>query len=138
MPQIVECGTCAKKLQAPDALAGKRVACPACKGVVSIPSLRPATITTTSPVRTSSPSAGANGSTKVPTQKPAAPTAYVIACSHCKQKFKGGSQLHGKKVRCPACKNEFVVRIAATTASPALKAVPKAMERSPGALAKTN
>jgi hypothetical protein len=40
MPQIVECPKCAKKLNAPDKLAGMRVACPACQAAVSIPSIQ--------------------------------------------------------------------------------------------------
>jgi hypothetical protein len=37
MPISVECPTCAARLKAPDAAAGKRVPCPKCRGVVIVP-----------------------------------------------------------------------------------------------------
>lgn len=37
MPISVACPKCEKKLQAPDAAAGKKLRCPACKGIVMVP-----------------------------------------------------------------------------------------------------
>ena len=37
MPLSVQCGKCGKRLQVPDALAGKRGKCPACQAVVQVP-----------------------------------------------------------------------------------------------------
>jgi DNA-directed RNA polymerase subunit RPC12/RpoP len=34
----------------------------------------------------------------------------VISCPECKKKFKGREDLHGKKIRCPACGESFIVK----------------------------
>jgi hypothetical protein len=34
----------------------------------------------------------------------------IIACPECKRKFKGKKELQGKKIRCPFCKEPFVVK----------------------------
>src|SRR6516225_3042956 len=33
----------------------------------------------------------------------------IITCPECNKKFKGKEDLHGKKIRCPFCKEPFVV-----------------------------
>ncbi len=42
MPLTVQCEKCGKRLQAPDALAGKRVKCPGCGAPVAVPAAAPA------------------------------------------------------------------------------------------------
>lgn len=37
MPIIVECGTCAAKMKAPDSAAGKKVKCPKCEAILDVP-----------------------------------------------------------------------------------------------------
>jgi len=130
MPQIIECPKCAKELNAPDKLAGMRVACPACNAAVSIPPLKesPKQPAATAPVKSAAV-----------TQPPVPSTAAIIQCSHCAKKFKGSAQLQGKKICCPACRVEFTVRLqppappaaketlpTATTAAPPTKAKPSA------------
>src|SRR6476620_10656851 len=123
MSQIIQCAKCSKKLNAPDELAGKRVACPACKAVVSIPPLAKASKATASATPVSSPQKATGAASKAAPQGAAAPVACVIQCSHCAKKFKGTSSLHGKKVRCPVCKADFTVRIAIPGASATAKPV---------------
>jgi RsiW-degrading membrane proteinase PrsW (M82 family)/phage FluMu protein Com len=136
MPQIVQCAKCSKKLNAPDELAGKRVACPACKAVVSIPPLAKASKATASATTVSTPQKATGAASKAAPQAAAAPVACVIQCSHCAKKFKGASSLQGKKVRCPVCKADFTVRIA-TPGAPA-PAKPVALPNRASAAAKAN
>src|SRR4051812_39841353 len=102
MPQIVGCPKCAKKLNAPDKLAGMRVACPACQTAVSIPPLQAP--------RQQTPTQQPSAQPRVATNPTLAQTAAVIQCPHCTKKFKGSTQLQGKNIRCPACSKDFTVR----------------------------
>jgi RsiW-degrading membrane proteinase PrsW (M82 family) len=113
VPQIIECPNCAKKLNAPDKLAGMRVACPACKAAVSIPPLKKAPNEPAATRPANSPSVA---------QPQGPPTPAIIQCSHCAKKFKGSAQLQGKRMRCPACNVEFTVRLQ-RPATPAAKNV---------------
>jgi RsiW-degrading membrane proteinase PrsW (M82 family)/DNA-directed RNA polymerase subunit RPC12/RpoP len=133
MSQIVQCAKCSKKLNAPDELAGKRVACPACKAVVSIPPLAKASNAAASPAIVSSPQKTGSAASKA---APNAAGACVIQCTLCGKKFKGASSLHGKKVRCPVCKSDFTVRIAAAAAPTPTK--PVATKNPPSGPAKAN
>jgi RsiW-degrading membrane proteinase PrsW (M82 family) len=116
MPQIVACPGCSKKLKAPDELAGKQVACPACKAVVSIPPIkvgqdkRPTSDTLVSRSKVERAALAS-----VPHRTMAA-SAGVIECPGCASKFKGSDKLQGKKVRCPDCHANFVVRLSAQIA----------------------
>jgi RsiW-degrading membrane proteinase PrsW (M82 family) len=118
MPQIIECPKCAKKLNAPDKLAGMRVACPACQSVVSIPPIKAA-----SNQQVASRVASA---VLPPSVTPATiQSAAIIQCPHCAKKFKGSIQLRGKSIRCPACSTDFTVRLQAI-AAPKLQSSPAA------------
>lgn len=51
----------------------------------------------------------------------------VITCPECQKKFKGKADLQGKKIRCPFCKEPFVVPSEAIQAAPAaVTAAPEA------------
>jgi RsiW-degrading membrane proteinase PrsW (M82 family)/DNA-directed RNA polymerase subunit RPC12/RpoP len=102
VPQIIACSACAKKFSAPDQLAGREVACPACKAAILIPSLGASARAVGSPkaqVVASSPKA-----TRVPKQL------CIIKCPNCSKQFKAATQLQGKRLNCPSCKNDFVVK----------------------------
>jgi RsiW-degrading membrane proteinase PrsW (M82 family) len=118
MPQIVECPKCAKKLNAPDKLAGMRVACPACQAPVSIPPIQ-------APKQPSAPARVAGVGTPAAANPAAAQTAAVIQCPHCTKKFKGSAQLQGKNIRCPACSKDFTARLQ-SVAAPPIKSAPVA------------
>jgi RsiW-degrading membrane proteinase PrsW (M82 family) len=139
MPQIIQCPKCAKKLSAPDQLAGKQVACPACAAPVSIPALKATTPTQRSPSQpagaaakaaaTAQPSATRANPSKPGAPQPAAkpavpPNAAVVRCPHCAKAFTGPVQLNGKTIPCPACNKQFTVVLApaASATSPAAPA----------------
>jgi RsiW-degrading membrane proteinase PrsW (M82 family) len=107
MPQVVVCSQCASKLKAPDAYAGRRVACPTCKAPVQIP---PATIASTA----SQPSVAPKQATATP-----APSTIEAQCPQCKKKLKAPAAFASKSVRCPACETRFVLPGAAAAASAA-------------------
>jgi RsiW-degrading membrane proteinase PrsW (M82 family)/DNA-directed RNA polymerase subunit RPC12/RpoP len=111
MPQIIECPNCAKKLNAPDKLAGMRVACPACKAAVSIPPINAAPNQHAPRQQVNAQSRVAGTGTSSAAQPATAPSAVVIQCSHCSKKFKGSAQLQGKNIRCPACGRDFTARL---------------------------
>ncbi len=48
----------------------------------------------------------------------------ITQCSHCNAKFKLGSEKVGKKIRCPKCKEVFVVQGVAAKAQPVVKTAP--------------
>ena len=136
MPQIIQCPKCAKKLSAPDNLAGRQVACPACQTPVSIPAIKSAAPNQRAQ---SQPADARPRVAAAPTQpaKPiAGPITATIQCPHCTKKFKGPVQLQGKNIPCPACRKEFVVRVqpaapAKPAANPLAKANPTAPPMSP-------
>src|SRR6476660_154006 len=99
MPQIIECPKCAKKLNAPDKLAGMRVACPACKAAVSIPPINPAPNQQTPLRQVNAPSQVAAAGKPSATNPATVPSVVVIQCPHCTKKFKGSAQLQGKSIR---------------------------------------
>src|SRR4051812_27380450 len=110
MPQIIECPKCAKKLNAPDKLAGMRVACPACQAAVSIPPIKTAPNQLAPSQRVNAPSRIAAVG-KPSTNPTTVSSVVVVQCPHCTKKFKGSAQLQGKSVRCPACSKEFTARL---------------------------
>ncbi len=73
---------CGQRLVAKKRLAGKRVVCPRCKDVVTLPDL------------SSSDSTGRH---------------IVVACQHCSQRFLAKGELAGKAVRCPVCSRPLSV-----------------------------
>lgn len=102
MPQIVECPACAKRLKAPDQLAGHRVKCPACKATVEIPSLEKSSSHKAGPAKTTS----SGESTAV----------RIVQCPSCERKLKIPVELAGRSVACPACKTSL--RIPAPSSTP--------------------
>ncbi|MGF1582294.1 MAG: DUF1559 domain-containing protein [Gemmataceae bacterium] len=50
MPILAECPECAKKFKLSDTLAGKRVRCPSCQGVIALPAVSSADVTAKEPV----------------------------------------------------------------------------------------
>ena len=107
MPQVVQCRACAKRFNAPDALAGMNVLCPACKSPIISPGptagAPPHTATGAPPNVKSPASAG-------PVLAASGPIA--IECPHCAKRFKGDAKLIGRQVACTACKEAFTVRAA--------------------------
>lgn len=78
MPIDVYCESCQKKLRVPDTVAGKRIKCPKCQSVLSVPAASTAAATVTPVVTTSAPpspvkAATASKSGAIPVTKPTAP-----------------------------------------------------------------
>jgi hypothetical protein len=107
MPTVVRC-QCGKRLSAPDSLAGKRVACPACKAILDIPGPSGASA---SPSKETVPS-GTNAayasaqSAQAAQQAPA--SSYVAGC-HCGQQFSVTPEMAGMVSTCPSCGGSFTV-----------------------------
>lgn len=127
MPQSLLCPHCARKLTAPDHLAGKRVACPSCRGAVDVPrsSFAPREAE-------SGASAGASSATKSGAVTSAASAdVIVVACPQCAKKLKAPPSFAGKRVKCPAC--QAVVAIPGSQAvSPSAAPAPAAPVAKPG------
>lgn len=73
---------CGQRMVAKRELAGKRVKCPHCGDVVTLPGLEAAQTTARH---------------------------IVVACQHCHQRFLAKGELAGKAVRCPMCKRPLTV-----------------------------
>lgn len=94
MPITAECGACHKRFKAPDKLAGKRVKCPQCGGVIQVPA--PQAPIVEKPAVASRPAEG-----QVPKSAAAAPVPVPAQaarqCSSC------GAALAAKAVLCVSC-----------------------------------
>ncbi len=103
MPIALSCHTCGKQLKAKDESAGKKIKCPGCATVLSVPALEePAEAPPPPP-----PSAAA---------KP-----IVLSCG-CGKKFQVKAELAGKAVKCPACQKP--VKVPGGAPAPAIPPAP--------------
>jgi RsiW-degrading membrane proteinase PrsW (M82 family) len=115
MPQPIVCPHCAKKLNAPDQLAGKRVKCPACQGAVDVP----ASIFGSRPA--AQPAAAAANETKSPGSPAALASDVIVAtCPQCAKQLRAPRSFAGKRAKCPAC--QAVVTMPGATAPSAAPA----------------
>lgn len=80
-PMEVVC-LCGQRLKAKRELAGKRVACPRCNDIVTLPDAKAAALTRRH---------------------------IVVACKQCSQRFLARDELTGKAVRCPVCSRPLTV-----------------------------
>lgn len=96
--------SCGKSFKAKPALAGKKVACPACKAPISIPEQElneQNKVSSESTVPGSHvPAIPAPPETPPPTQAPE----ILITCA-CQQQFKVDAQYAGQQANCPACQS---------------------------------
>jgi hypothetical protein len=118
MPLTVSCSSCKAPLSVGDNLVGKKVKCPKCSQVVTIPGAKPAPALAGTPARSSAapPSPAA-----IPAAAPDAVATISVACAGCKKKLHVKAALAGKAVKCPGCGQ--AVRIPAAKEAPSGPAV---------------
>lgn len=118
MPIRFKCTSCQKALVVKDHLAGKRVACPACKKPVVVPAAQPAAVPAAPqapPVDVEAIAAAAlaeDDNKKKAEEQKAAPKAtgtIDFVCDYCDAQLKLPVDLAGKKTPCPECKR--IVRV---------------------------
>lgn len=98
MPIAAECGACHKRFKAPDKLAGKRVKCPQCGGVIQVPAPQ-------APVVEKPAAASLLDEEQVP--KSAAPAAAAAAAPAAAQCPSCGAPLAAKAVLCVSCGHDL-------------------------------
>jgi hypothetical protein len=96
MPLLLNC-SCGKQLRVPDEFAGKRIKCPACSEVLTVPE----------------PAAAAyagSGVTARPSPSSAAPAGGAIrfSCS-CGKVMQARAEFAGRNTRCPACQSTLTI-----------------------------
>ena len=88
MPFKTKCPGCAKILDVPDSVAGKRVKCPACAHMWQVPA----------------PTAANQAA-----MSPAKPVALGTKCPGCGKAIQVPDSMAGKRVKCPACADVWQV-----------------------------
>lgn len=94
MTIAVTCPHCQARLTLKDEFAGRRGACPKCKGAIQVPA-----------ARQSAPAAA-------PAQPPAASGVddpIRVSCPQCGKVLQGRASMAGKRVKCPACSQVLVL-----------------------------
>ena len=113
MPIAVVCPGCRKPLRAPEALAGKRVKCPACGTATTVPAAM-------SSPSSSGRSAGASNANAPAAAKSASSSGgtFAATCPHCARGLKVPAAFAGQQIPCPACKTPFRVAPLPSHATP--------------------
>ncbi len=108
MPIRFKCNHCQKALKVEDALAGKRVACPACKKpvVVPVPTAAPADLEAFAAAALAE---GDNKAKPKEEEKPKAAGTIDFMCPFCDAELHLSVELAGKKEPCPECKR--IIRV---------------------------
>lgn len=119
MSIAVQCTKCQTTFRVKEAYAGKRGACPACKGTVQVPAAGRAAPTAPEAKKTASPAAAS-----------VSPTTLTFACPSCQRTMRCASSHAGKKAKCGNCQQAITVPMAGAAPAPSsLK--PKAPKPAP-------
>lgn len=99
----IQCESCQRTFQVPDASVGKQTRCPSCQALIQIkgPDLPTVQVVQVPPARTSPPN---------PTNQPANNSIFV-SCRGCGKDLRAPRNAAGKAIRCPNCQTTISVPI---------------------------
>ena len=120
MSLSITCPHCGKRLKAPENLAGRRVACPGCQGVVAVAAVGASNASATECSTTATPQPTSQPAEKVGGTKS---ETLLAACPQCAKKLKVPQALVGQRVRCPACQAAVTIPAIPATSPLASKSV---------------